>query len=72
MGISQAYVMPKVALVTDDGLISISYRSVAGATGIDRGTSLSWARVWVDVTYEREIRSQSQRCERIDLNSGGS
>ena len=50
MGISQAYVMPKVALVTDDGLISISYRSVAGATGIDRGTSLSWARVWVDVT----------------------
>ena len=42
--------MPKVAVVTEDGLISIFNRSLAGATGIDRGTSLSWARVGVDVT----------------------
>ena len=50
--------VPKVALVTVDGLISIFYRSFAGATGIDRETSLpgfGWT------SLDREIRSQSQR-----------
>ena len=63
--------MPKVAVVTEDGLISIFNRSLAGATRIDRGTSdrgpgFGW------MSPDREIRSQSQRCERIDLNFGGS
>ena len=60
--------MPKVAVVTEDGLISIVNRSLAGATGIDRGTSFGFG--WT--SPDREIRSQSQRCERIDLNFGGS
>ena len=45
--------MPKIAFVTDDGLISVFNRSLAGATGIGGGGgggSLSWARVRVDVT----------------------
>ena len=42
--------VPKVALVADDGLISVSNRSLAGATLIGRGDSLPWARVWMDVT----------------------
>ena len=29
--------VPKIALVTDDGLISVFNRSLAGATGIGRG-----------------------------------
>ena len=48
--------MPKVAFVTVDGLISVFNRSMAGATGIDRGTSLSWARdpgfVWTSPDCE--------------------
>ena len=63
--------VPKVALVTVDGLISIFNRSLAGATGKDRRNSLSWVRVWW-TSPDREIRSQSQRCARIDLNLGGS
>ena len=38
MGIFQRnYMVPKIALVTDDGLISVFNRSLAGATGIGRG-----------------------------------
>ena len=66
--------MPKVAVVTEDGLISIFNRSLAGATGIDRGGGGPACRGpgfgWM--SPDREIRSQSQRCERIDLNLGGS
>ena len=41
----------KIALVTDDGLISVFNRSLAGATGIGQGGGSSpWARVRVDVT----------------------
>ena len=40
--------VPKIALVTDDGLISVFNRSLAGATGIGRGASLPWARVRMD------------------------
>ena len=44
---------------------------MAGATGIDRGpacrgTGLGWT------SPDREIRSLSQKCERVDLNLGGS
>ena len=35
------YMVPKIALVTDDGLISVFNRSLAGATGIGRGGQLS-------------------------------
>ena len=65
------YMMPKIVLVTEYGLISVFNRWMAGATGIDQGTSLSWARVRV-TSPDHEIRSQSHRCERIDLNLGGS
>ena len=54
------YMVPNVALVTVDGLISIFNRSLAGATGIDRGTSLSWARVWVDVTRSRNYVTEPE------------
>ena len=54
MGIFQRtiYMVPKITLVTDDGVISVFNRSLAGATGIGRGGggSFSWARVRVDVT----------------------
>ena len=42
--------VPKIALVTDDGLISVFNKSLAGATGLGRGANLSWARVRVDIT----------------------
>ena len=64
--------VPKIALVTDDGLISVFNRSSVGATGIGReggacrGPGFGWT------SPDREIKSQSQRCERIDLNLGGS
>ena len=64
--------VPKIALVTDDGLISVFNRSLAGATGIYvggpafRGPGFGWT------SPDREIKSQSQRCERIDLNLCGS
>ena len=35
------YMVPKIALVTDDGLISVFNRSLAGATGIGRGGQLA-------------------------------
>ena len=57
--------VPKIALVTDDGLISVFNRSLAGATGIGRGGAAFRGPGC-------EIKSQSQRCERIDLNLGGS
>ena len=38
MDIPTQLMMPKVAVITEDGLISIFNRSLAGATGIDRGT----------------------------------
>ena len=45
--------------------------SLAGATGKDRGPACRGP--WFGWTSpDREIRSQSQRCERIDLNLGGS
>ena len=38
MGYSKAiYMVPKIALITDDGLISVFNRSLAGATGIGGG-----------------------------------
>ena len=63
--------VPKIALVTDDDLISVFNRSLAGATWIGRGPvcrgpGFGWT------SPDREIKSQSQRCERIDLNLGGS
>ena len=64
--------VPKIALVTDDGLISVFNRSLAGATRdrsggpAFRGPGFRWT------SPDREIKSQSQRCERIDLNLGGS
>ena len=63
--------VPKIALVTDYGLISVFIRSMAGATGIDRGPACRGPGFgWM--SPDREIRSQSQMCERIDLNFGGS
>ena len=63
--------VPKIALVTDDGLISVFNRSLAGATGICRGPACRGPEFgWT--SPDREIKSQSQRCERIDLNLGGS
>ena len=63
--------VPKVSLVTVDGLISIFNRSLTVATGKDRGPAYRGPGFgWT--SPDREIRSQSQRCERIDLNLGGS
>ena len=63
--------VPKIALVTDDGFISVFNRSLAGATGIGRGPACRGPGFgWT--SHDREIKSQSQRCERIDLNLGGS
>ena len=63
--------VPQIALVTDDGIISVSNRSLAGATGIGRGPACRGPGFgWI--SPDREIKSQSQRCERIDLNLGGS
>ena len=63
--------VPKIALVTDDGLISVFNRSLAGATGIGRGPAFRGPGFgWT--SPDREIKPQSQRCERIDLNLGGS
>ena len=45
--------VPNIALVTDDGLISVFNRSLAGATGIGLGASSQWVRVRVDVTLSR-------------------
>ena len=65
--------VPKIALVTDDGLISVFNRSLAGATGIGRGGGAAIRGPGFGWTSpDREIKSQSQRCERIDLNLGGS
>ena len=64
------FMVPKIALVTDDGLISVFNRSLAGATGIGRGGGGAACRGpgfgWI--SPDREIKSQSQMCERIDLN----
>ena len=49
-----------IALVTDYGLISVFNSSMV----IDRGTTLSWARV---PRFGCHLR-----CEMIDLNFGGS
>ena len=65
------YLAPKIAHVTDDGLISVFNRSLAGATGIGRGAACRGPGFgWT--SPDREIKSQSQKCERIDLNLGGS
>ena len=65
--------VPKIALVTDDRLISVFNRSLAGATGIGRGGGAAFRGPGFGWTSpDREIKSQSQRCERIDLNLGGS
>ena len=63
--------VPKIALVTDDDLISVFNGSLAGATLIGRGPACPGPGFgWT--SPDREIKSQSQRCERIDLNLGGS
>ena len=63
--------VPKIALVTDDGLISVFNRSLAGATGIGRGPACRGPGFWW-MSPDPEFKSQSQRCVRIDLSLGGS
>ena len=68
MGIFQRtiYMVPKITLVTDDGLISVFNRSLAGATGIGRGGGAASRGPGFGWTSpDREIKSESQRCERI-------
>ena len=63
--------MPKVAVVTEDGLISIltgRWQVPHGYIGGPAYRGPGFGRTSPD----REIRSQSQRCEKIDLNFGGS
>ena len=63
--------VPKIALVTDDGLVSVFNRSLAGATGIGRGPACCGSGFgWT--SPDRDIKSQSQRCDTIDLNLGDS
>ena len=53
--------MPMVAVVTEDDIVSISDRYLAGDIGIDRGLACRGPGFgWT--SPDREIRSQIQRC----------